>query len=270
MPILVGRYKAMYFEPANRKAFPILTVWMPEFIISVTSLADTTSNAATTIFAVRTNRRMVVVDNKGRTVLQLPLTPVLKGPQSATLSVNVLPANTGFCFWLQDQGSSALTAIQFDNKGHEMQQQTFRRVVHNTHDNASQARSVFYSPALLACRAAGIKLDEFGTGRGSRGTRVALPSALLSGLISALLLLPIALRLRWSRTATAAWAAGCFAIGPALVLTVLALYGWPALVPCASCGRKRIVTRDLCEHCGAAWPEAAPDATEIFESDGIL
>ena len=39
----------------------------------------------------------------------------------------------------------------------------------------------------------------------------------------------------------------------------------PAREPCAVCGKKRVVTRELCEHCGAPFGAPALDGTEIFE-----
>ena len=41
------------------------------------------------------------------------------------------------------------------------------------------------------------------------------------------------------------------------VLLLLALQDWPARVACPGCGKPRLVTRDTCEHCGAARSGAA-------------
>jgi hypothetical protein len=48
---------------------------------------------------------------------------------------------------------------------------------------------------------------------------------------------------------------------------MLAVQQWPARVTCPACRRPRVVTRDTCEHCGAAQALPAPDGTEIFEPD---
>jgi hypothetical protein len=48
---------------------------------------------------------------------------------------------------------------------------------------------------------------------------------------------------------------------------VLAVHQWPARVTCPACRLPRVVTRDTCEHCGAAFALPAPDSTEIFEPD---
>ncbi|BDI34466.1 hypothetical protein CCAX7_65170 [Capsulimonas corticalis] len=49
------------------------------------------------------------------------------------------------------------------------------------------------------------------------------------------------------------------------LLTMLSLYRWPARIACPACGRRRFITHELCEHCGAAFPGPARDGTEISE-----
>jgi hypothetical protein len=61
------------------------------------------------------------------------------------------------------------------------------------------------------------------------------------------------------------WVLNALLLGPLAFLTLWSLRGLPVREKCGSCGRKRIVQRETCEHCGAAWPEAPADGTEIFE-----
>ena len=61
------------------------------------------------------------------------------------------------------------------------------------------------------------------------------------------------------------WALCGLLWGPVGLLLLLALQEWPARVPCPKCGKPRVVTRDTCEHCGAAHAVPTPDGTEIFE-----
>lgn len=84
---------------------------------------------------------------------------------------------------------------------------------------------------------------------------------------------------------TLAWAAACFFLtrrnamstpqivgwtffgalgGVWALLMLLMLHEWPARLACPACGRKRIVTRQICEHCGAPQPPPVADGTEIF------
>jgi hypothetical protein len=62
------------------------------------------------------------------------------------------------------------------------------------------------------------------------------------------------------------WTTLAFLLGPVGVGLLLALEGWPAREPCSACGRRRVVTRDHCEHCGAPCPPPSGDGTEIFET----
>jgi hypothetical protein len=61
------------------------------------------------------------------------------------------------------------------------------------------------------------------------------------------------------------WGFVGFVFGWAGTLVMLTLQEWPARVRCAKCGRLRVVTRDLCEHCGARHAIPEPDGTEIIE-----
>jgi hypothetical protein len=89
---------------------------------------------------------------------------------------------------------------------------------------------------------------------------------LAAALISTILSLFVARRCVMSKSETVKWALGVFALGPFGLFTLLALREWPARVPCPSCDKKRVVTRELCEHCAAAFPETPLDGTEIFDT----
>ncbi len=78
----------------------------------------------------------------------------------------------------------------------------------------------------------------------------------------------ISRRLGDGRRGQIAWALGVFLLGGYGVLLLLALRAWPARVPCPDCGRPRVVDREACEHCGAAWARPRRDGTEIFDADG--
>ncbi len=88
---------------------------------------------------------------------------------------------------------------------------------------------------------------------------------LLSAGASALVCFLLTRRYAFSRPHRLGWALCGLLWGPAGLLLLLALQEWPARIPCPKCRRPRVVTRDLCEHCGAAHAAPAPDGTEIFE-----
>jgi hypothetical protein len=86
-------------------------------------------------------------------------------------------------------------------------------------------------------------------------------SAALSGLVCYLL----ARRYAFPWTGRIGWALCGFFFGWIGLLLMLALQEWPARIVCPKCRKPRVVTRDTCEHCGAAHALSEPDGTEIFE-----
>jgi hypothetical protein len=61
------------------------------------------------------------------------------------------------------------------------------------------------------------------------------------------------------------WGLGGLLLGPTGLLLMIALLEWPARVTCPTCRKLRVVTRDTCEHCGAAHAAPVADGTEVFE-----
>jgi hypothetical protein len=86
-------------------------------------------------------------------------------------------------------------------------------------------------------------------------------SALVSGFVCFLL----SRRYAFGRIASVSWALCGLLWGPIGLLLLLALQEWPARMACPKCHALRIVTRETCEHCGAAHAMPIPDGTEIFE-----
>jgi hypothetical protein len=89
---------------------------------------------------------------------------------------------------------------------------------------------------------------------------------LLSATASALGCFLLARRHAFSRARRIGWALVGFCFGWVGLLLMLALQEWPARIACPKCRKLRVVTRDTCEHCGAAHALPEPDGTEIFES----
>jgi hypothetical protein len=93
---------------------------------------------------------------------------------------------------------------------------------------------------------------------------------LLSAVACALACLLLARRCAFSPVRCLGWTLCGLLGGPTGLLLMLALQEWPARVGCPKCGRPRVVTRDTCEHCGAAHATPAPDGTEIFEETAAV
>ena len=51
---------------------------------------------------------------------------------------------------------------------------------------------------------------------------------------------------------------------PRLLVLMVLSYRFPLLVPCPNCWKKRHATVEKCPRCGAAFPAAATNGTEVF------
>jgi hypothetical protein len=87
----------------------------------------------------------------------------------------------------------------------------------------------------------------------------------LSAVACALACFSLARRHSFSRASCVGWALFGIAFGWAGLVLMVALHDWPARIACPGCGKLRVVTRDTCEHCGAAHAVPLPDGTEIIE-----
>jgi hypothetical protein len=88
---------------------------------------------------------------------------------------------------------------------------------------------------------------------------------LLQAVVCALLCLLLARRFVFSRARCLGWSLIGLLFGPTGLLLMLAVEEWPARLVCPKCRKLRVVSRDQCEHCGAAHTQPAPDGSEIFE-----
>jgi hypothetical protein len=97
----------------------------------------------------------------------------------------------------------------------------------------------------------------------------AIALMLAGGILAAGLTFWIGRRYAFAKRRLVGWCVGNFLLSWPGVLLMLCLLDWPARLVCPACGRRRIVTRQECEHCGKAWGEPARDGTEIMV-DGAL
>jgi hypothetical protein len=87
----------------------------------------------------------------------------------------------------------------------------------------------------------------------------------LGSLLAAILIFTRARKYAFPQARLTLWTLIGFLLGPLGFALMLTLLEWPALESCPTCGRKRVVTRDHCEHCGAPFKSPATDGAEIFE-----
>jgi hypothetical protein len=69
----------------------------------------------------------------------------------------------------------------------------------------------------------------------------------------------------FSRAAVIVWTCFGIATGFCGALALIAMRSWPARVGCPSCGQRRVVTREICEHCGAPITPPPSLGIEVFE-----
>jgi hypothetical protein len=89
----------------------------------------------------------------------------------------------------------------------------------------------------------------------------------LAALACAAVCFLLARRHSFSRAGRLGWGLCGLLFGPAGFLLMLAVQQWPARITCPACGWPRVVTRAICEHCGAPHALPTPDGTEIVEPD---
>ena len=87
----------------------------------------------------------------------------------------------------------------------------------------------------------------------------------LMAIVCAVVTVRLARRYAFSRGQRWGWSVFNFLAGPMGLALLWCLRDWPARLPCAACGRRRVTSRDRCEHCDSAFPPPARDGTEIFE-----
>jgi hypothetical protein len=95
---------------------------------------------------------------------------------------------------------------------------------------------------------------------------VLIAVSIVQAIAGALASFLIARRQQLRGTTQALWLVTGAVFGVTGVLGAIAVLDFVATIPCTACGRRRLVDRDHCEHCGAAMPTPARDGTEIFEA----
>lgn len=74
-------------------------------------------------------------------------------------------------------------------------------------------------------------------------------------------------RYAFSKGRTITWSVLAIAFGPFAVALMYSLLDLPARQLCPACRKKRVVTRERCEHCGAPFAPPPRDGTELIEME---
>jgi hypothetical protein len=148
--------------------------------------------------------------------------------------------------------------------------QSFKRHLSHTADPETFAIS-----DSLACSAAVVLFDSFvapiksiydGDNIDLRDELIVLaPMALLFGFLSAVFTGFLTKRQKLEKKQRIKYVLLSVFLGLYAPLFILFMHGLPELDACPKCGKERLISEDLCEHCGAEWPKPSPTGAEIFE-----
>jgi hypothetical protein len=92
---------------------------------------------------------------------------------------------------------------------------------------------------------------------------------LLAAAASALACFTLARRFAYSPARRIGWALAGILFGWVGLVLMVVIHDWPARIACPKCRKLRVVTHDLCEHCGARHAAPPSDGTEVFESAAV-
>ncbi len=254
----------------NRTANLIFTVAAGETIGAATDVTPHDFGWEYTVVA--TQRSVYLLKPDGRLVWQAPYRPGY--PDYDQIAVSVLTPTNQFALWIRP-------AYQAEQKAPD------KHPLHLAWIDGQRIVKTADLPSLVLSPA-------------GNGMRESLQDRILAGLAAPAMLLAIPLfsqeawpeqipwGLLWSSLVGAAvvcvpvgwwlthryslsigaqvgWAAFHLVTGVPGLLAFFCVQEWPAREPCPQCGKPRVVERENCEHCGAAWRQPEPLGIEIFE-----
>lgn len=100
------------------------------------------------------------------------------------------------------------------------------------------------------------------------GRELRAVTLIVAGLISvasAAITFLLSRRYGFTRGAMIVWSSFNLFSGVPGILTLLSLRQLPPRVRCPHCGRRRVVSREICEHCGATFASPPSEGIEVFE-----
>jgi ABC-type transport system involved in multi-copper enzyme maturation permease subunit len=221
------------------------------------------------------------VSTRGTPLLLHPVAHIVALPDASNDSISFAQKSNG-SYWLRFMPDSVapVTMIELSPHGESVKKTTLPPLPVERDSvswNARTAASLAYAIMPAAWMKWGAHL-MFNTPTGdvltydyaiNTDVRLVLETLLLAFAFSA-----IAALATWRRASRYAfpsstrlwWTIGVFAVGPLGYLLMRSLLDWPALEKCSSCGKLRVVDRELCEHCNSPFAPPLLDGTEIIEN----
>jgi hypothetical protein len=273
----------------SHKIFSLLTVAKPETIIDAGYLRSLTlqrtggPEPSASVIVIATSQKLYIVSAAGRLLLSVPVdrSNFIDG----SLTVCMTPRHDRFFLWhnpswprTEWNHRPVATVAEISAQGAVLRQLSLPSL--DERERPDEGLPYLFSPVFPPTVMAGgtvyaylrtqlthdDSMRQLGQGFYPANWWA---MCLICALVNLILIAPvylIARRCAWNKQATWRWALGVYLLGWPGLLMLLALRGWPMRVACPNCGRKRVVTREYCEHCGAAFPPPAHDGTEIIEA----
>jgi hypothetical protein len=217
---------------------------------------------------ISTTRRVIVQLRDGTRILEAPQdATVLRYPTVQVSRALRAPGAPTF-LWYQALAGRESLIFEFNSAGAVVNSWTLPATVYaprsrRVRDTISSAIIPLISrvPFDISGR---MKLIQPSMSRTERTTGFWAP-AILASLISALAVFIHGRRYAFAPGRLYTWTGIALLLGPLGYLLMLALIEWPARESCPACTKKRVVTRERCEHCGEPFAAPPQDGTEIIE-----
>jgi len=241
--------------------------------------AGSTMDVPDNFLSIATTRRLIVQSNDGDLLFERPhAAPIDKYPTIETYQALGTPEKP-FLLWyangFRPESGSASRAVKLDAEGRTIQELDLPGILYP--EQARWAEMVVVLPVVpLAARTVVELAEQF------RIIDRLAPWEASAELNATSWLMPAALSvafagLTYRRGKKYAftprrlwfWTILTLLLGPISFFLMLAVIEWPALELCPSCGRPRVVTNELCEHCSQPFALPEMDGTEIFDFRGV-
>lgn len=256
--LLASRTTAYELNPGSH-TLRVLFKTTGDPIIAPPAFLSDTSNKPPTIAMVVTQSRIHLLDvNTSSQVLELPLEH--SSPEYAPLRVMRIKGDrfmVEYTSWRPSEGREVDWVVETDATGRILRRIELPVSRPKSPDpqwsEALQCAVLPTLPVLLA-RTFGNELRN-----------LTLIICALVGLASAAFTFLLCRRYAFARSATIVWTIFNLLTGIPGILTLLSLRQLPARVRCPHCGKPRVVSREICEHCGAAFSPPGAEGIEILE-----
>ncbi len=253
----IGTRRAVYaIDTQNQSATPVFTAASDE---RIGGSADVHEPRFTNSVAVLTSRRVLLADQNG-TRFEYPLTVTT----NERVSLYILQ-KTNFAIWVAPKWQPAKPELPTKVMWISREGKVTRNVelpglrLPENESPVEKALVAVMPPAISIPSFLWHKEDDL-----MFATKNQVALSLIYGIAAAVLGWFKGRKYQFSSAKQSGWFIVNVIFGLPSLLAFLSVYTWPARMKCPSCGRPRLVNRDACEHCAAAFPPPEKAGVEIF------